>query len=204
MSDLGLLPIIQVRSRTSPNFSTTLVIGGGVLFGDNFDGGEVFLQARALDFAELLGDVALGDHEEAVPLRQVGERLGDIGEKFHGMLGDLVGDAANRLVKLRRDRFDGKLLETDHQGFGEAVHAVSVLADVLALDVVEHVANFIGRVVVMVEERDEIGNRPLEVNIVFPKGVVGVDEQVLAGSEFSGGAMRAYWYFTEEGDAAAQ
>ena len=152
MSDLGLLPIIQVRSRTSPNFSTTLVIRCRVLFSDNFDGGEIVLQARALDFAELLSDVALGDHEEPVSLSQVGEGLGDVGKELHGMFGDLVGNVANGLVEVRCDRFDGKLLETDHQGFGEAVHAVSVLADVLAFDIVEHMANFIRRVVVMIEK----------------------------------------------------
>ena len=87
-------------------------------------------------------------------------------------------------VQLGRDRLDRKPLKADHQRLGEAVHAVAVLTDVLALDVVQNVANVIGRVVVMVQKGDELRNRALKVNVVLPERVIGVDEQILAGRDF--------------------
>src|SRR5664279_3289349 len=35
----------------------------------------------------------------------------------------------------------------------------------------------------MIQKRDEVGDRPLEVNIVLPERVVGVDQEVLAGGD---------------------
>src|SRR5437660_12925360 len=31
----------------------------------------------------------------------------------------------------------------------------------------------------MIQERDEVGNRPLEIDVVFPERVVGIDEKML-------------------------
>jgi hypothetical protein len=31
----------------------------------------------------------------------------------------------------------------------------------------------------MIEERNKVGNCPLKINIVFPKRVIGIDEQCL-------------------------
>jgi hypothetical protein len=39
----------------------------------------------------------------------------------------------------------------------------------------------------VVEERNEVGDGALEVNVVFPERVVGVDEQGLAGRELGHG-----------------
>jgi hypothetical protein len=39
---------------------------------------------------------------------------------------------------------------------------------------------------VVIEERDEVGDGALEVNVVLPQGVVGVDEEVLAGRDAMG------------------
>ncbi len=96
------------------------------------------------------------------------------------MFRDPVGDSSDRFVQFGRDWFYRELLEADHERVGEAVHAVAMLQDVLPLDVVQHVADFLGRVLVVVQERDEIGNRPLKVDVVLPERVIGVDEQVLA------------------------
>ena len=95
------------------------------------------------------------------------------------MIGDLVGKAVNALVQLGRDRIDRELLEGLHQRMGEAVQAVSVLDDGVALHVVQHQANLLGRVFAMVEERDELRDRALEINVVLPERVIGVDEQSL-------------------------
>ena len=51
---------------------------------------------------------------------------------------------------------------------GEAVQSISVADNALAFDIVKNFANFLGGALAMVQERDEIGDRPLEVNVVFP------------------------------------
>src|SRR5260370_12559549 len=61
----------------------------------------------------------------------------------------------------------------------EAVQAVAVLDDGFSLHVVQHQANHLGRVLAMVEERYKLGDRPLEIDVVFPECVIGIDEQSL-------------------------
>ena len=70
-----------------------------------------------------------------------------------------------------------------HQRQREALHAVAVLANVLALHVVQHLAHLVGRVLVMVEEGNEVGDGALEVDVVLPQRIVGVDQQILAGRD---------------------
>lgn len=43
----------------------------------------------------------------------------------------------------------------------------------------------------VIEIADESGNGPLEVHVVFPKGVVGIDEESLAGRELGHEVMVA-------------
>jgi hypothetical protein len=52
---------------------------------------------------------------------------------------------------------------------------------------VEGVADFGGRVLVVIQIADEGGDGALEVDVVFPEGVVGVDEEGLAGREVGHG-----------------
>ena len=51
--------------------------------------------------------------------------------------------------------------------------------DGFSLHVVQHRANHLGRVLTVIEKRNEIGDRPFEINIVFPERVIGIDEQSL-------------------------
>ena len=67
------------------------------------------------------------------------------------------------------------------QRVGEAVQAVAVLHDAFALHVVEHFAHLLGRELVMIEKRNKAGDGALEVDVVLPERVVGVDEEGLAG-----------------------
>ena len=55
--------------------------------------------------------------------------------------------------------------------------------DGFALDGVEGLADFGRRVFVVIQIADEGGDGALEVDVVFPEGVVGVDEEGLAGRE---------------------
>ena len=55
--------------------------------------------------------------------------------------------------------------------------------DGFALNIVQCVAHLDWRILVVVQVADEGGNRPLKVDLVFPKSVVGVDEQGLPRRE---------------------
>src|ERR1017187_9078083 len=130
-------------------------------------------------------------------LRQVRQRFRHFWQKFHGMLGDLVGNTADSFLQLRRDRLYGESLEADPQRVSEAVHAITVLPNVLALDFVKCVANFVRRVLMVIQKGDEIGDRPLEVDVVLPERVIGVDEQVLVGQDLFRANGRHGFYPTE-------
>ena len=49
-----------------------------------------------------------------------------------------------------------------------------------ALDLIQRPAHLGGRVLVVVQVADECGYGALEVDVVFPEGIVGVDEEGLA------------------------
>ncbi len=55
--------------------------------------------------------------------------------------------------------------------------------DGFALDGVERLADLSGRVLVVVEIADKGGDGAFEVDVVFPEGVVGVDEEGLSRRE---------------------
>ncbi len=63
------------------------------------------------------------------------------------------------------------------------MHAIPVLPDVLPLDIIEYVPDFVGRVPVVVQEGNKLRDRPFKVDIVLPECVIGIDEQVLAGRD---------------------
>ena len=62
---------------------------------------------------------------------------------------------------------------------GEAVQAVAMSKDIFALNVVQDETHLFGRVLLVIEKRDEFGDGTLEVDVVLPKRVVGIDEQSL-------------------------
>src|SRR3954462_10974208 len=63
----------------------------------------------------------------------------------------------------------------------KAVQAISQPADAIALHVVQYFAHLLGGKLLMVQEGDEIRDRPLEVDVVLPKGVIGVNKKRLGG-----------------------
>jgi len=66
---------------------------------------------------------------------------------------------------------------------GEAGESVSVSQNGLALGGVQRLAHLGGRVCVVIQITDESGYGALEVDIVLPQRIVGVDEQRLAWRE---------------------
>ena len=164
-------------------------VGLVMFFRQHLHRAEVLFEARTVKLVGLFGRVSLGDHNEAVPIRQLGEGWLDIRQQFDLMVRDGLGEALNAAVLLVRHRRVGELLEAGNQRAAEAVQAVAVRQDGGVLNAVEMAANLIGSVDAVVEIRDEAGNRPLKVDVVLPQRVVGVDEEGLIGgvAKSSGG-----------------
>src|SRR5579859_4135838 len=122
-----------------------------------------------------------------VTLGETDERVLDTGEKLDFLFGDGVGEAADALALFIGDRLGAETLKTIDEGTGEAGETVAVSENGFALAGVEGVADFGGRVFVMIEIADKGCDRTLEVDVVFPERVVGVDEKGLAGGEVGHG-----------------
>src|ERR1700746_4197067 len=89
--------------------------------------------------------------------------------KFHSHALDLLHDFAP-------SRVPGQLQIRVFQRTPEAAHSVAVLADVAAFSFIEDVANVFPRITKMFELGDEMLDRLLEKNIVFPECVVRVNQ----------------------------
>ena len=156
-------------------------VGFAVFFGQDLDGGEMGGEAGASELASLLFEDPLGDEDQAVTCGQVGESLGDVWEELDLLIGDGLGEAFDAAVLFRGQGNVGELLEAGDEGSAEAVQTIAVGDDGGVLDMVEMVADFFGGVDAVIEVGDEAGNGALEVDIVLPKRVVGVDQEGLIG-----------------------
>src|SRR5215472_17123250 len=93
------------------------------------------------------------------------------------MIFDPARETDDLLAELGGNRNRAEALECVHQSVREAGEAVTVLDDAFAFDIVEHCANLLGCELVVVQEFDEAGDGTLEVDVVLPERVVGVDEE---------------------------
>jgi hypothetical protein len=154
-------------------------VGVGVLFGEDLDGGEVVGQAGAVELVLLLDGVAFGDEDDAVAGGEVGEGMGDAWEEFDLLVGDGLSEVMDALVLLGGEGAVGKLLEAGDEGLAEAVEAVALRLDGGVLNAIEVTANLLVGVDAVVEVGDEGGDGALEVDVVLPEGVIGIDEEGL-------------------------
>jgi hypothetical protein len=165
------------------------LVGVMIFFVEDFNSGEVRGEARTVEFVGLLLLVSLGDHDEAMAGGEVGEGWGHVGKEFYLLVGDGLGEALDAAVLLLGERLVGEPFETGDERASEAVEAIAVTEDGVVLDAIEMAANLFGGVDAMVEVGDEAGDCPLEVDVVLPEGVVGVDEEGLAGRAGDGGEV---------------
>ena len=117
-----------------------------MLFGQDFDGGEVRSKAGAAEFVGLLVVVAFGDEDEAVTGGEVGEGFGDAGEELDLLVGDGLGEADDAVVFFGCDGGVGELLEAVDERAAEAAEPVAVSRDGGVLAVVEVLADLFGGV----------------------------------------------------------
>jgi hypothetical protein len=157
-----------------------------VLFGEDFNGGEVGGEAGALELAGLLFGVSFGDKDEAVAGGEVGESGGYVGEEFDLLVGDGLGEAFDAAMLLFCEGGVRELLEAGNKGPVEALQTVAVSEDGCVLDTVKMAADLFRGVDAVIEVGDEAGDCALEVDVVLPEGVIGVDKQCLVGDAAEG------------------
>ena len=97
------------------------------------------------------------------------------------MLCNGLDEAEDARVFLRGDRRVRQLLEAGHQRAAKALEAVAVRRDRCVLHAVQVGADLLGSVGAVVVLGDKRRNRALDINIVLPQRIVGVEEQGLAG-----------------------
>jgi hypothetical protein len=168
-------------------------VGLGVLFREDFDRGEVGCQAGAMQLVVLFFGVALGDQDDAMAGREVGEGFGDFGQEFDLLIGDGLGEADDAIVLLGGDGLIGELLEAGDERLAEAVETVALGLNGGVFDAVKVAANLFGGVNAVIEVGDERRDRPLEVDVVLPQGVVGVDEERLVDWAADGVNFGGHW-----------
>ena len=105
--------------------------------------------------------------------------MGDVFQQLNWLLGNGQRNAVNRLMQRRRQRLNREPLEGGHQCCRKAVQPIAQLRDVFVLHLVQLVPHLRGSEVPVVQKRDEVRDRTLKVNVVFPQRVVGVDHQRL-------------------------
>ena len=158
-----------------------------MFFCEDFNAGEEWGKAGTLQLALLLVFVALGDEDEAVALIEVLKGFVDAGKELDFLVGDGVDEGDDAVVLVFGDGGVRELLEAGNQGAVKAFETVTVRGDGGMFAEVEMFADFFVGVDAVVEVGDERGDGALEVDVVFPEGVVGVEEEGLGGFERQGG-----------------
>src|SRR5581483_76316 len=115
-----------------------------------------------------------------MPLSKILQSFWHAGQDLDRMIGNGMSEAIDFLVQVRRERNDRQPLEGSCQRMSETVKAVAVSNDALPFDIIEDFANLLGTVFVMIEKGDEPADCPLEIDVVLPERVIGVDEQRLS------------------------
>jgi len=129
----------------------------------------------------LLGAIALGHQDEMMPAGQLFEGFRHSGQQFDFLFGDGARKSANALALFLGHWRGTQALEAVDERRGEARKPVAVREDGLALHCVQRQPHFAGRVLFVVQESDEGCNGALKIDIIFPEGVVGIDEKRLPG-----------------------
>ena len=155
-------------------------VSDGVFFVDDFDGFEKALQAGALDFCGLFGRFTFGEENQAVAFGEIGERFRDPIEDFWWRAFEVHDTVMNFGEGFALGLMLGELHVGFFQGAAEAADAVAILAYVLALGFVEDVANVGSREAARLDESNEIFDQFFEEDVVFPEGIIRINEKGIA------------------------
>ena len=122
---------------------------------------------------------ALGHQNQVVAFRQILQGFRHARQEFNRMPGNGMRESIDGFVQRRGERFDRQALEGLDQRMRETVQPVAMADDGLALHLVQHFTHLLVRVLLVVQKRDELGDGALEVDVIFPKRIVGIDQQRL-------------------------
>ena len=167
-----------------------LAVGVWGLFGEDLDRGEERRETRATEFFALFEVVALGDEEESMTACELLEGGLDAGDEIDVGLEDGVDEAHDLAVLVLGGGCAGELFKAADEREAKAFGAVAALGHGAAFDAVEVFTDLGGGVLGMVKKGDERGDRSLEEDVVFPEGVVGVEEQGLRVGLVEEGVLR--------------
>src|SRR5947209_12415535 len=111
---------------------------------------------------------------------EVSERLRNPRHELDRLLGYSACDSMDSLVQSWSDGLNRKPLEGVDQRNHETLQPIAVLLDPFSFHLVQDLAHLLRRKFLMVQKRNEAGDGPLEINIVFPERVISINEQGLA------------------------
>src|SRR5690348_2009072 len=155
------------------------LVGRRILFNDDFDRVEVGLQTGALDLCSLFGSFAFCEQDQAIALGKIRKRFGHAVHDVRRSVFEFGDDPLDFLQDFATRAVAGELCVCVFERTMEAADTVSVLADVATFGFVEDVANVFARVAEVFELINEMLDRLLEEDVVFPERVVCVDKQSL-------------------------
>ena len=155
------------------------LVGRVFFLGHDFDSFKMRLQSRAFDLCRLLRRFAFREQDQSVMASEIRQRFRDTVHdvrwrifEFRNKLLDPLNHFALRRVSRQ---FHIRIFERA----AETAHTVAVLANVALFRLIQDVPRVFARVAKRLEPRNELVNRLLEENIVFPERVVGVYEKRL-------------------------
>src|SRR5438270_8674149 len=93
------------------------------------------------------------------------------------MLRNALCETCNRQMNRLSDWLDTQVFECCNKRLCEGFQSIAVDFYVLAFDIINDVAHLSRRQLFVFEEADELSESPLEVDVVFPEGVIGIDEE---------------------------
>ena len=113
-------------------------------------------------------------------LRKVPESLVYARKQFDLLFRDGVSKGDDAVVLVWRDRVIGELLEAVHQRTVEALQSIAMCGDRSPFAQVEMLPHLFIGMYPVVKVGDERRNRALEIDIVLPKRVIRIEEEILA------------------------
>ncbi len=180
MSERGLLPIMNVRSRSRPTSSNEASVGIGVLLARSLNPAEMRRQAGALELADLLVALPLGEKDQPMAPCQFGHGFLDAGQQLAITLDELGADslhfAAQWLVMQLGRKLRNRSVERDHI----RTAAVAVRLDQFELGLAHRGFDGIamGIETECRDRPDELLERFQEVDVGIPQGVVGIENEI--------------------------
>ena len=101
------------------------------------------------------------------------------------MILNRVRKASNLSMQFGRNGHRTQTLESVRQGVSKALKPVAMLHHTLALHIIQHFPHLLRRELMMIQKRNETRDGALEVDVVLPQRVIGVDEKILFGQASS-------------------